>query len=400
MQSNDRLFIDKFENFIMTVRSIIYYGDTGKENLPINPKHDRQRFIKFFSSDFEYYDSKKDSFQFQNDFKLKYEFSLIYTYKAVSPIEMGDMFQIFSELDCKRKKSAAYISAASRLEKNINRRLETCSEIAESGALIVTEKKPKLYLKNIDLLDCFSENAKIKFLKSLDFAIKKEAFVLYGVTYKKLLECRDLLPEVYNDEIEIDHQMFHPVLDELHIWNTISAIEECQALNITYFKYINNEKETINYTGLIPLKILYDCLFGRSYLYLYDKSQDKIITLRYDRIFKMIPSDIQTNAKERETYLQILHDKLSTAWLANIDNSNIKHVEIKFKNSFAIKARLYNEKRHGKITEFDDYLLYNVNVNDFSEMKGWILSFKNDCIVTRPQELVDEIVSTLEVVSE
>lgn len=84
MQNNDRLFIDKFDNFILTVRNIIYYGDTKKCIMPIDPKHDRQRFIRYFNDNTIYYDTLNDSFRFQNDYTLKYEFALLYTYKSQS----------------------------------------------------------------------------------------------------------------------------------------------------------------------------------------------------------------------------------------------------------------------------------------------------------------------------
>jgi hypothetical protein len=73
--------------------------------MPINPKHDRQRFIRYFNDNTIYYDTLNDSFRFQNDYTLKYEFALLYTYKSIGIIEMGDLLQIFSHLSCQNGKT-------------------------------------------------------------------------------------------------------------------------------------------------------------------------------------------------------------------------------------------------------------------------------------------------------
>lgn len=400
MKNADRLFIEKFENFILTVRNIIYYGDTKKSVLPIDPKHDRQRFIKYFSSDniTKYYNTKNNSFSFQNDIKLKYEFALIYTYKSLGVIEMGDLFQIYSQLDCKKKKTAMYIASASRFEKNINRRLEKGSEAEQSGGLIISGKSPKQYLKNIDLLENFNRVSKLNFLKALDFAIKKENFVSYGVSYKKLIECRDSFKEIYNDFIQIDHQMFHPVLDELHIWKAVSALDENKRLDIEYFKYQNQTKESKTFKNMIPLKIIYESLYGRSYLFLYDEDNDYMFSLRFDRIYKMDISKNDFDKNIRFTALNKLEKKLSTSWLVNIYDEP-KKVIAEFQKDYGVKARLENERRHGKITEKDNCLLYEIYVNDISEIKGWLMSFGTKCKVIQPKELIDDIVKTLEVIA-
>lgn len=398
MYTSDRLFVSKFDNFILTVRNIIYYGDTKKSVLPIDPKHDRMRFIKYFNTDYEYYDTKDDSFNFQNDLKLKYEFALIFTYRSLGITEMGDLFQIFSQLDCKKKKTATFISSACRFEKNVNRRFEPDSELMQSGGIISFGKSPREYIKNIDLLDDFSRTSKINFLKALDFGIKKENFVSFGASYKKLVECRDGFTEICNENIQIDHQMFHPVLDELHIWNTVCAIEERKYITVNYYKYQDGEKDKRNFSRLMPLKVVYDCLFGRSYLCAYDEINDALCAIRFDRILEVNISELSFETLLYNTRCENLENRLKTAWLIGLQE-NVSHVVVEFKKDFGIKARIENEKRHGTLTEKDDCYLFEIDVNDPNEMKGWIMSFGADCEVKEPESLIDSIVNTLEVIA-
>ncbi len=395
MQNNDRLFIDKFDNFILTVRNIIYYGDTKKCIMPIDPKHDRQRFIRYFNDNTIYYDTLNDSFRFQNDYTLKYEFALLYTYKSIGIIEMGDLLQIFSHLSCRNGKTATYISAASRSEKNVNRRLENKGELVQSGSIIPCGKNPREYVCNIDILENFSRPSKERFIKALDFAIKKTNFVTFGVTYRQLVECRDILKGSHNQDIQIDHQLFHPILDELHIWVAISAIDEKKYVSIDYFKYEHNNKFIKTFQNLIPLLIVYDNLHGRSYLCLYDERIKNLFSLRFDRIYKIkMNSDAFCESVYR-IQLANLKERLRTAWLIDLQNEP-QQVVIRFNKEPGIKARIENEKRDGIITEREDCYLFEISVNNPHEMKGWIMSFGAKCVVQRPQALVDDIIKTLE----
>ncbi len=83
MKNTDRLFIDKFDNFIFTVRKILYYGDTSASLQPKDPKHDRLRFINYFSDETGYYDAGENLIDFSDDTDLKDIFADLYTYRAI-----------------------------------------------------------------------------------------------------------------------------------------------------------------------------------------------------------------------------------------------------------------------------------------------------------------------------
>lgn len=227
--SIDRTFIDKFDSYIFTIRRILYFGDTNKNIQPSDPKHDRWRFINVFGAETnkEYYNSKKDVFEFGDDSRLKDEFANIYSCKSLTVSQMGDLCQIFAELDHNGKTADEITCTSTRMLKNISRRLANEEELIQSGSVIAKGNHKKIYTKNIDLMDEF--NNKQKFIEALDFAIKKNNFSAFVSLYKKLVSFRDGIEDI-GCNIEIDHQLFHPILDEKHIWEAITAITEQKKL--------------------------------------------------------------------------------------------------------------------------------------------------------------------------
>jgi hypothetical protein len=394
--NSDRLFIEKFDNFIFTVRKIIYFGNTNKGLQPNDPKHDRLRFINYFGTDDEYYDPSVNSLDFSKDDVLKDEFANIYTYKSMTTAEMGDNFQLFSAISKNQKHTGGNLTFGSgRTAKNLNRRIETGSELDLSGSILVSGASPKYYKRNVDLVENFDASEKKEFIEALDFAIKKNNFTSFASTYKKLISCRDGI-EDNGCKIKIDHQLFHPILDEMHVWTAVSALIENCYVNIDYCLPYPNDKELINYKNFVPLKIIYDNLYGRTYLFAYSYNSDEILTLRFDRIFHIDISDKYERNHFIEEKSKNLENALRTAWLVSINN-HTEHVVIQFKNTPAIMARVKNEGRHGKITKiFDDYFLYEIDVNDSIEMTNWVLNFGSNCKVLEPNTLIDKVVSCLE----
>lgn len=392
MASTDRIFINKFNGFVYTVRNMIYYGNAVEGGDIPNPKHERMRFVNVFGweSGEEFYDSKNYSFYFSNDEHLKDEFANIYTYKSMQISEMGDCLQLFSALDSKNRESKDICGIRDIF--HFNKTIKQCSELAESGSLIIQGKKPYNYRKNVDITDNMSDKEKQNFLTALDFGIKKNNFTSFATTYKKLITSRDNIKSE-GCSIDIDHQLFHPILDELHIWEIISAISDSSYVDITYIKGDNSKTELSN---ILPLRIVYDNLYGRSYLIGYNFAFESFAVCRLDRIFsvelkeKFEDSDWIKNKKEK------LNSLLSTAWLVSL-NETTEHVVIEFNNTVPLRERVKNEGRHGKITEFNkDYFTFEIDVNDPIEMTNWILNFGSDCVVKEPQMLVDRIIEHLE----
>lgn len=396
-KSNDRIFIDKFDNFLFTIRKMIYFGDTNSAMQPKDPKHDKQRFINYFGamSNESYYDNK--SFSFSNDDKLKDEFANIYMFKSMNIAEMGDCFQLFSSLDCNEAYSGDKLLVGSaRNAKNFKRRIEAKSELAESGSVIIKKGSPVHYLKNADPVDNFTEDEKDELSKALDFAIKKNNFTAFASTYKKLLCARDSVEDL-SCNIGIDHQLFHPILDEHHIWTAVSALMEHCYLEIDYNLGYPNSKKLAKFKNCIALRIVYDNLYGRTYLFTYDEAEDKINTLRFDKIYSIKIKGNYKNIDLVESKQDELCKKLETAWLVSTDNEELEHVVIEFKNTPSNRARVENEGRHGVITKFDDdFFTYEIDVNDHIEMINWVLNYGSSCRVREPKEFVDRIVTHLE----
>lgn len=392
----DRLFINRFESFVFTVRKILYFGDTKKSIQVTDPKHDRNRFIKYFGTDFEYYNVKNNEFDFNNNTKLKSEFSLLFSYKSVNKIEQGDLFSIFACLSDGKELTASEISIkGARSEKNVNRRLNKANELVKSGTISVNNKSPNKYRLNTDLTYGLDKKSKIKFLKALDFAIKKNNFISYAASYKRLIECRDNIQEITLD-LEVEHQMFQPILDELNIWRALSAIEHHCYIKFEYIFDVHGTPTTFRYNNFIPLKIVFDNIYGRSYLITYNEKINDFTILRFDRIYNIEINDQFKDYNFIKSKTIEVEKALSTSWSINLDNSNIQTVIADFKNIPSVEYRLKNELRHGKITQInDDFITFKIDVNDPMEMAYWFLSYGADCIVRKPQCLIDKIVNTL-----
>lgn len=389
--SIDRTFIDKYDSFIFTIRRVMYYGDTNIKMQPTNPKHDRWRFINFFGFEMnhEYYDSDNDTFDFDNDNKLKDEFANTYCYKSINITQMGDLLHLFVSLN-DREQTAEQLSG-SRNKKNINRRLESNEELIQSGSVISHGKNKKTYTKNIQISKGI-ENKK-KFVEALDFAIKKNNFSAFASTYKRMYMCRDGV-ENQSCGINFSDQLFHPILDEKHIWELLSAILEREKIDIEHCNSNVSLNELTTIKDIIPLKLLYDAQYGRSYLICTINSE--ISAIRIDRIFSIKATEKFDEDDFNKSLMQA-NELLKTAWTVCLSNKNIQHVVLRFINNDYTKTRVAAEGRHGKITKCDnDYFTYEVDVNDFTEMTNWILSFASSCKVIAPQNLIDYIINHLE----
>lgn len=397
MAKNDRLFINKFDNFIYTIRKIIYFGDvTQQKNIPT--KHEKKRFIDYFGweSKTEYYEKSNYLFDFSNDSRLKDEFANLYSYKSMSNTEMGDSLQLFSAISSKQFDESFDISGTRNL-KNFNRRIESKSELAESGSILISGANPRKYKKNTQLTKNFNKKDKTALINAIDFAIKKNNFTSFASTYKRMLVCRDSLEN--NDcNIEIDHQLFNPILDEIHIWEAVLAISEGKGIDIKYIKPTSEIIYDIN--DLIPVKIIYDNLYGRTYLFTYNPTEDLFSTFRFDRIYSISTNKNDIEAENLKNYREKLDNILSTAWLVST-NQTTEHVVIRFINTVQIRERIKNEGRHGKITGFDnDFFTYEIDVNDSYEMINWVLNFGSSCVVEQPMKLREKIIEHLKDMSQ
>ena len=396
MKNMDRLFIDKFDNFIFTVRKIVYFGNTSSKLQPADPKHDRLRFINYFSDTSDIYNADEKSIDFSIDNNLKDSFADLYTYRAMSTSEMGDSLQLFSKLSSEEFQTVNQLIAESaRNPKNFNRRIEQKSELAKSGAIIIKNTKPKQYKKNIDICNGLKKEEKQQFLNALDFAIKKTNFSSLASTYKKLFSYSNGY-EPDKSFVSIDHQLFHPILDEFHLWTALSAITEALSLSVEYCPNNLDSTQTLTIDEVYPLRIVYDNLYGRGYLFVYEVTSNKIFPIRLDRVYHMEIKN-ETNSELINEKRQFLNKKLETAWLVSI-NEGTEKVKLRFDTEdYTVKHRVENEGHHGVITEQNDnYFFYEIEVNDPTELTNWILSFGEYCRVIKPQSLVQTVINHLE----
>ena len=425
-QTDDRTFIDSaIYKDIEIFRHMLYFG-YNEPNQPESFKDVKSYFFDYFgyNADENYYDYNDKSFEFENTVQLKDSFAFFYTRRILKQNDFPYYFQIFSVLDKKDYKSGKDICSSfgyfeylyerlkelgefdgleefEKLEKleafiepvtdKLKSKLNKGSELAESGSIIVKGKSPRKYKLNIDICEGFSDKEIIKFLKALDYAIKKNNFTSFASTYKKLAMCLNDIDNV-SCGVDIERQLFHPILDELLVWEIVSAITENRNIKIQK----NRKQNEIIHAA--PLKIVYDNLYGRTYLFAYEYKTEKITVFRVDRLYKIEQGSKTENVSLIDEKRKWINEKLKTAWLVAYDEEKetTEHVVLRFKNTPAIRARVENEGRHGSITKIEkNYFTYEIDVNDCVEMTNWVLNFGAGCKAEAPQKLVDRIIEHL-----
>ena len=455
-------------------RRMMYYG-LYKSN--ISPEEEesfkdvRSYFKTYFGydafpqleTDKRYYDEDdKKAYHFEYDRRLKDSFAGFYSRKAGKPTDFKYYLQLLSNISRNVKYGSEELmgsvglsdeadltdSDEETLEKNyaaIQKRFKKLlakgSELYESGTLVIHSKSPRSITANADLLDGFSRVQKKHFIKALDFGIKKNPFSAFASLYKKTVLCRDGVANL-DCGIDFDHQLFHPLLDEINLWSAVEAMLDCEdigearkadgsnSLHLIDIQYYNNKTAH----ALLPLKIRYDATYGRSYLFSYSLKHRHITQDRLDRIRRITVLDNKEQAKETlarrslaaerrrqagkapaktaygsDPYLNYsdrralfleqrtsLEERLQSAWCSSLKKEK-EHVVLLFRNTPALRYRVENEGRHGQITAVEGKRFrFEIDVNDAVEMTNWILNFGEDCKVEAPQRLVNHVVKHLE----
>ncbi|QGT99805.1 hypothetical protein SYNTR_1212 [Candidatus Syntrophocurvum alkaliphilum] len=265
-----------------------------------------------------------------------------------------------------------------------------------------------VYSLNNDLIDNLSEDEIVHLCDYIYFCIHYLPFSVLG--YMLLNNLDSYLSNKhsikYSPVALHRYFMLSRILDEdcSHILS--QAISERKNTIVSYFpshmpiaycsSSSNQNNRKYKKYNLYPLKLIFDCSYGRWYLLAQNKSTGEMQRLRLDRIHDI---EIGENTIDESEFLSLqntIDNDLTNSWILETGlNCEIHirfyHDDIKGNNNF-LKERVITQGRWGEIyNENEGYFDYKITVNGFREIKPWIRSFGHRAEVIAPSKLRQEI---------
>lgn len=245
------------------------------------------------------------------------------------------------------------------------------------------EKRPK-YKLNRDILKDLSNDEIEDICIMLELVKNKGILQVPFLFLQKKLElylyCKRNIKNIDKDFFLYKHNHLFNVLDNEILLELLKAINNKKCIEITFIDDVENvdKNQKCNFE-VIPIKIIYDIVYGRQYIFSFSTEAQEFIISRIDRIKK-----VKLGKEIKEEKLTIILEKSNIEeklWCtSNISESIDTTVKIEFKfnekNEFFILERIKREGQHGKITKIDvGKYLFEIEVKDPKEMIPWIRSF-------------------------
>jgi len=126
-------------------------------------------------------------------------------------------------------------------------------------------------------------------------------------------------------------------------------------------------------------------------LYVIGQYNNDIVTYRLDRIVKIT----ETNETFKPAVNFNIDDYLAHNW--GMEQGEAVQVKVLFKNEgnvfYKVKRDLHCRKNK-KLTEYDDYLVYEDTVIGINSFKRWLRSYGSSAVVIEPEELKQELIES------
>lgn len=195
------------------------------------------------------------------------------------------------------------------------------------------------------------------------------------------------------------------ILDEAHLYTLLEAINARRRTRFLYYSPKSGKSYTSRNTNplfereakgrtvhALPLVLVYDHQYGRWYMLAHERSGirkyriEGITQLELDE-----PSDPDVFDAQQSKLLS----KLRTSWL--IDTGAAVTVRARFYRPEGpadfIRERVVSQGQWGQIVEEEgDSFVFEIVVNDTTEIKPWLRSFGSSCEVLAPRKLRRELI--------
>ena len=389
----DRIFMREAGSFRFFLREVLLRGNcrsAARLDRARKLSYDRSR-AAYFLAGYLGVDRGGYRYEAQGDPAWKDRVAGIYELQAMSPRELGGMLELLRDLG---ERPQSLVALASR-------RLSGVSEdsyrlylqgLWEEGILRRERRGGRTFFSlNADVLEGLSLREQRELASLLEWAAAAFPFssALSSLRQVFLLRCPEAEPLA---PVRYRHLQAHPILDELFLWPALEAARAGTVLELRYLRGGEDRREA-EPMAVLPLAAVFDLLYGRSYLCCCREEGGPLLTLRFDRIWKLGVTGraFPPGSPVREEALRRLREELPLAW--NISLTGERHrVRLRFREAPGLRYRAENEGRHGAITGTEPgFFLWEAEVTDWLEMKNWILSFGDGCEVLAPESLRREI---------
>ncbi|MFD1990182.1 helix-turn-helix transcriptional regulator [Paenibacillus nicotianae] len=275
--------------------------------------------------------------------------------------------------------------------------------------------RPYHYRLNNDLTDSLSQAELIELYEFVDIMANTQIPSVQGYLLrdhlKKALQAS--IPAEQWDQrlIEPFHYKYHydaRILDEAHLYTLLQMIRARRQISFQYFstKVKNNysarqtnplfadENTVVHRHMLLPLQVVYDHQYGRWYL-LGVKPKGQIAIFRMSGIIDIVEEEQQSEEYVAK-YLEKLQHKTQYSWL--VDTGDTITVQARFYKADPlptdfIRERVVLQGQWGQITdENDEWFIYEIQVNGYTEIRPWLRSFGSSCEVLAPTELRQSLI--------
>ena len=224
---------------------------------------------------------------------------------------------------------------------------------------------------------------------------------------KKLLIRQGINTEVL-DAFLYKYHYYSRILDEAHVFSLIETMRQRRLIQFLYFTPKSPHSYSANQTNplfqrehkgrektVLPLQIIYDHQFGRWYL-LAHQSRLGIVKFRLEGITRLTEAGAVSES-EYAQHRERLMTRIENSWL--IDTGPTVRVRARFFHPGAgipsfVKERVQLQGQWGTIIEETggSSFLYEIDVNDTTEIKPWLRSFGSSCEVLEPPKLRQEMI--------
>ena len=378
------VFINGLEKSISYFRQAVFYGHSKsvKDNRGYNDK------LQYLIDGLKISNSKSIEVKEENQIGLREAMASIYTNLKEEPSTRGDLLK----LQAKLADWYDFSLESERVKKLIKNLIEEQVVLKKPGTL-------SLVRWNHNIFDGLSTNELNDLMDAMNFSLYSQNFsaIAYQIKKKIQIQKGTLGGESSDRFFSYRAVSYHSVLEEQFVRTISEAIKKKCKINIRYHskKIILNEK-------LIPINLVHDSLYSRTHVFVCnnDNQNMKYKMIRMDRILAVNISNesIVDSIFEDKTFIKV-KENLMDAWALSINSYKMK-VQLRVSPKIIYQFTSQNRIKSSEIEKRGEWYEYTAYVNDWLEMKNWVLGFGSNVEVIAPKEFRDSVLESYRLLAE
>lgn len=198
--------------------------------------------------------------------------------------------------------------------------------------------------------------------------------------------------QAFHKELRISREIQNKILPRIAFQNFIddeivnqllSAFVMGNIVEITYLRKGKNK----NYR-VLPLKIVSNT--GTQYLQLYDFGYEKLLNFAIDKIVKIVPHEVFTDA----AFVKEKLDYIDSRWGTFVNDKDGYTADVEFEADEILYEKLVASRLHfTQVHELvDGKHIFSLKVHDLQEFARWSMKFLSHIYIRSPQAVIDVMV--------